>query len=128
MFEKAIREKYRFATVRGSVTTEDLCDLPLLNGHDVSLDNIAKDLSRAIKDSEEESFVVKRVGSDDILILKLDIVKHIIKTKIEEAECREKKVVIKAKKERIMAILADKQDDTLKGKSEEELKELLEEL
>ena len=127
MFEKASRLKLRFETIRGNATAEDLWDLPLTSS-DISLDNIAKSLNRTIKDSEEESFVIKQTGGDAITVLKLDIVKHVIKIKLEEAEARNREVEVKAKKERIMAILADKEDDDLKGKSAEELTGLLEDL
>jgi hypothetical protein len=124
VFEKASRLKLRFDTARGLVSADDLWDLPLL-GSGASLDNIARSISREIKENEEESFVVQNVRGDGIDVLALGIVKHVIKIRLEEASAKEKEVEVKVKKERIMAILADKQDDALKGKSEDELKTLL---
>lgn len=124
MFEEASRLKLRFDTGMGFVTVEDLWDIPL-TGRGFDLDDLAKSLNRAVKDSEEESFVVKKNTENKILSLKFDIVKHVIKTKLEEAEESEKAAEVKAKKQRILAILADKQDEELKSKSADELKDLL---
>ena len=124
MFEEATRLKLRFNTGLGNLAVEDLWDLPLL-GEKASLDSIAKWLNKAIKEESEESFVVKKTIANAVLNLKFEIVKHIIDVKLEEAERREKAAETKAKKERIMAILEEKQDDDLKSKSADELKDLL---
>lgn len=127
MFERASRLKLRFETQVGNLTVEDLWDLPLTS-RGASLDTLAKAINKAVKESAEESFVVKKSATDTIIGLKLDIVKHVIEVKLVEAEISEKEVETKAKKERIMAIIADKEDDALKVKSADELKELLDNL
>lgn len=126
-FEQASKLKLRFATDRGWISTEDLWDLPLINSR-VSLDNVAKGLNRELKSSEEESFVTKKSSADEITSLKFEIVKHIISVKMDEIEVNEKKVINMAKKNRILAILAAKEDAELEGKSADELKELLAEI
>lgn len=128
MFEKASRDKYRFRTTKGIILTEDLWDLPLIHKVHSSLDDVARTLNKALKESEEESFVEKKSSINEILELKLSIVKYIIKVKLEEKEQAENVVLVKAKKEKILNILADKEDDTLKGKSAEDLKKMLNEL
>lgn len=127
MFEEASKLKLRFQTSVGVLSVEDLWDLPLVS-QGISLDNLAKLLNKAVKESEEKSFVVKKSTMNITLGLKFDIVKHIIKVKLEEAEASEKKEINKAKKEKILELLAKKKDDALEEKSEDELKELLEEL
>lgn len=127
MFEKASRMKLRFETgVVGNLNVEDLWDLPLVNSK-VSLDLLAKKLNKEIKENEEESFVVERSTANTTLKLKFDIVKHIIKVKLEEKEASEKAVKNKAKKEKIMTIIAAKEDETLTNMSVEDLQALLEE-
>lgn len=131
MFEKASRLKLRFATIGGNFSVEDLWDLPLLSlarDSRVSLDNLAKILNREVKDSEEGSFVVKKSGKDAILSLKFDIVKHVISVKLADAEANEKAEEVRAKKQRILEIMSDKADESLKSKSTDELKKILDEL
>lgn len=83
VFETASRSKLRFETNRGSLPVEDLWDLNLQ-----SLDNIARAVNKNLKASQEESFIVKRSNADTELELKLEILKHIIKSKQDEAEAR----------------------------------------
>jgi chemotaxis signal transduction protein len=128
MFEKASRLKLRFGTSRGNITTEDVWDLPLTSPNGACLDDLAKSLNKAVKDSGEESFVVKRNTVNTTLALKFDIVKHIIKVKLEELEARETAAATKAKKEKILNIIADKEDDSLKNTSVDKLKEMLADL
>lgn len=126
MFEKAARLKLRFESPVGILSVEDLWDLPLL-GH-ASLDNIAKSLNEAVKSDSEESFVVKPSAVNARLQLQFDIVKHVITVKLAEAEAAESKLVLKVKKDRILALLVDKENDELRGKSSDELKDLLDSL
>ncbi len=124
MFEKSSKLKLRYSTDRGLINTEDLWDLPLLP----SLDNLAKDLNRELKESEEESFVVQKNTVNEIIELKFSIVKHIIKSKLEENTRVENEVAKKLQKEKILSIIASKEDEELKDKSTGDLKKLLEDL
>ena len=127
IFEKASRLQLRYNTEKGQLDVEDLWDLPLTRSI-VSLDNIAKDLNRSIKQNEEESFVVEKSSEDDVLELMFEIVKHIIKIKLEERDAEKKRVENKQKKQRIIEIMTNKEDEALMSKSTEELSELLETL
>ena len=128
LFEKASRLKLRYETVRGLVATEDLWDMSLTSTSGFSLDDLAKSLSRALKESEEESFVVKKTSAENVIELKFEIVKHVIKTKLEEIESAENAAANKAKKEKILGVIAEKEDDSLKGKSMTALKKMVAEL
>ena len=128
MFEEASRIKLRFETDRGNVSTEDLWDLPLTCDNGVSLDELAKAANRAIRESEEESFVVKQTNKNAVLALKLDIIKRIIDVRLEMVAAQEMEVERKAKKQRIIEVIADKQDDNLKRKSVANLTKMLDEL
>ena len=130
-FEQASRLKLRFETPKGLISVEDLWDLPLTSRtrlSDISLDNLAKSLNKATKESAEESFVVKKSRTNTLLELKFEIVKHVIKVRLEDAERKENALAVKAQKEKILDIIADKEDDSLKGKSVASLKKMIKDL
>lgn len=128
LFAKATREKVRFSTTKGDFSVEDLWDLPLSSERNVDLDSIAKKIAKELKDSTEESFVKPVTKNSSILELKLDILKYIIKVKIEENEARKNLAERKAKKEKLLEILAKKEDASLEALTPEEIKKQLEEL
>lgn len=124
IFEKASVLKLRFVTEKGYVNTEDLWDMPLLP----TLDNIAKNLNRQLKESEEESFVVPNNKTNELLELKFSIVKHIIKCELELGAKIVDEAAKKLKKEKILSILAVKKDAALGEKSTDDLEKMLEDL
>ncbi len=126
-FEKAAKLKLRFDTIRGSISAEDLWDLPLIS-RGVNLDDIARGLYRQLKSGEDISFVVPDRKSDETVQLKFDIVKHVIDVRVAEAKLATEAKERAEKKQRILAIIADKQDDDLKKMPIEELKKALTEL
>jgi hypothetical protein len=128
MFEQASKMKLRIETDKGRISVEDLWDLPLISNTGLNLDDIAKNLNRDLKESAEESFVVKKNKVNDVLELKFSIVKRIIEVKLADVEKRKNAAEIKAKKEMILEIIGDKETDTLKGKSKAALKKLYDEL
>lgn len=126
IFGKATKEKVRFQTQSGTVTVEDLWDLPLQSKtNKVCLDDIAKQLHKEIKDSEEVSFVSSSSPKNSLLELKFDIVKHIIGVKVEENQKTREAIAQKQQREQILSILAEKESESLKNKSIEELKAML---
>ena len=122
MFEKASKLALRYKTGVGSITTEDLWNLSLL-----SLDSLAKDLNKEIKAASEESFVSVKTKANEIVELKFEIVKHVIKIKLEEAEAKKLLADKRANKQKIMELISRKKDEELSGKSLEELEKLLSE-
>jgi hypothetical protein len=124
MFEKASKLKIRFASSKGKLTVEDLWDLPLSSNRDdvVSLDSIAIELNRKIKDNDEESFVVKRSPTRNTLDLKFEIVKHIIKVRLSDIAKNEQRTANAERKAKIISIIAEKQDDSLRNMSLEDLR------
>lgn len=128
MFEKASKEKVRFATEAGNITTEDLWDLPLTSKAGVSLDGMAKSLNKAVKESGKESFVFKKSRANDILELKFDIVKKVIEVRLKDIDKKEKAEATKAQKEKIYDIIENKEDDALAKKSVAQLKKMVEKL
>lgn len=93
-----------------------------------SLDSIAVALHRDIASSGNvTSFVksAKKKADPDHKELKLEIVKRIIEVLEEENEKRAAIAATKERNARIRELIAKKQDETLSGKSEEELRQLL---
>jgi hypothetical protein len=123
MFERAVREKSRWSTPRGLATVEDLWDLPL-----TSLNQIAKDLNKKVKEIGEEDFLADNKVEDDKLKNEFDIVIYILNTKKKEKEDRENLVARKAEKAKLLEILNRKQEDSLQSLSEEELRKRIESL
>lgn len=122
MFEKAIKQKLRFDSVRGQLTTEDLWDLPLTSRNSFDLDTIAKAVNSKIKEAQEESFVkVRSNPAQDKLTLQLDILKYIIADKMQEAETKATTVARQQQRQKLEEVLASKQNDALKGLSVAEL-------
>ena len=127
LFEIAARKKYRFATTQGSLSVEELWDLPLKTTRPgkASLNDVAISLNRDLKESATESFVDDApTGNTDVQTM-FDIVKRVIAVRKEENAAEETRRVNAEKRNRIREILADKQDESLKGKSAEELTALL---
>lgn len=129
-FEKAIRMKLRFETPQGVVTVEDLWDLPLTAAANrANLDDVARSLAVQIKEQGEvQSFVVKRESKDERLELGLDIVKRVIEVRLAEREATERRRENRAKKQEILAIIAEKQSMGLREKSSDELAAMVAEL
>lgn len=121
IFEFALRNKLRF-NYRGLITVEDLWDLGTQG-----LDYIYKGLMSEKRQTETESLIEKKT-ENTMLEAKIEIVKYIFNQKVEELKAAEKKAENAEKKQKILAILARKQDAELEEKSAEELKSLLEDL
>lgn len=122
IFEYAVRNKVRFP-FKGMISVEDLWDLSLAN-----LDSIYKVLNKQVKQSEEESLLTTKTNVDTELEIQIAIVKHIVAVKLEEQEAKEKAAEKKAQKQKIMAIIATKEDEALQNSSVEDLKKMLDEL
>jgi hypothetical protein len=129
IFELASRKKIRFNVIGGVFSVEDLWDLPLESKvvNKASLDSIYKSLNREIKNTEEESIIVKtdETAASSLLKLQFEIVKHIIFVKLEEKETARKAAERKQNNEKILAIIESKQDENLKNMDIDELKKLL---
>ena len=124
LFEAASKMKLRFSSNKGMITSEDLWDLSLAD-----LDEIARETYKRVRDDMDHvSFVrpVSKVDSTDLL--RLDILKRVIEVKMEERDAAEKTVLQNAKKQRILNIMAEKEDENLKGASLEDLRQMLAEL
>lgn len=80
------------------------------------------------RESQTESFIKTRTKDTTELELKFNIVKHIIDVKLQEQEERIVAAEKKAKRQKILDLMAKKQDAELESKSYEELAKELEAL
>lgn len=125
MFEAATRLRFRFETPMGVLQVEDLWDLPLTSVKGANLDDIARSLHRQLKNDDNVSFVKTESKSDPVIQAKFDLVKHIIDVRLVENAAARKKQDDAAQRQKILAIMADREDDNLKNLPVEELRKLL---
>lgn len=120
MFEKAARLKLRF-DYKGLCSVEDLWDLPLK-----ALDAIYKALNTQNKARKEESLLEVQSEEDELLTLKINIVKRVVEVRLQEKKDRETLVARKEQKQKLLGIIAEKQDESLRSMSIEDLTKLVE--
>jgi hypothetical protein len=125
IFEQAAKSKLRWESAKGSITVEDLWDLPLTSARGVSLDGLAIKLNKAVNESRQLSFVDVVNKGSAATKLKFDIVKYILDFKVAEGKSKVEASTKKAQTDRILGLIANKQDEVLAGKSIEELQKLL---
>lgn len=106
IFEYASRNKLRFASVRGELTVEQLWDTPLRSRDDFNLDIIARGVNRGKSAASEESFVeTTKNPAQERLSTALEVVKHVIATKLAEEQAAQQRVENRAElKKRIEAL------------------------
>ena len=122
IFEYASRNKIRFFSSRGELSAEQLWDVPLRSNDDFNLNMVAKYTNNAMKKLNEENFVQsKRTSQHMRLETAFEIVKHIIEVKLLDEASAKKRADNKMEKEKLLAILAEKQDGKLSTLSEKEL-------
>jgi hypothetical protein len=119
-FKLATRQKLRFQTNKGLLSTEQLWDLPI-----VELDALAVALEDEYKESGKKSFLVKSSAKDKTIKLKFDVVLDVLSTKVEEQQVVQETAEIREHNKKIIAIIADKKDRSLQGKSIKELEGML---
>ena len=122
MFVTATRNKFRFP-FRGQISVEDLWDLSVEN-----LDSVYKTLNSQVKKAKEESLLNTKSREDEIIEMQIEIVKYIVSVKQDETAKKVAAKEKKARKQRILEVLAAKEDADLQNKSPEELQAMLSEL
>ena len=126
MFEKASRLKLSFDTNKGQLSVSDLWDLPLSSTTGrVNLDDIAIGLNSLVQDVATVSFVKKDSKVDPVNQLKFDIVKHVIEVRLAENEAASKARDKAEQKQKILGLIARRQDEELSNKSVEDLTAML---
>lgn len=122
MFEQATRNRYRYPSRKGLLTTEDLWEVPLIAKDGFDLDTIAKTINRELKDLQEESFVNTTEGSkQQELKAKLSVIVHIIEVRQKESKQAAERNYKEMERKRLQSILASKQEQALHNLTPEEL-------
>lgn len=119
-YKLASREKLRFQTPKGLLSVEQLWDLSLSD-----LDALAVALESEHKESGKKSFLVKSSAKDKTAKLKFDIVLDVLSTKVDEKNAASEAAEVKEHNKKILTLIAEKQDESLKGKSIAQLEKML---
>lgn len=119
-FKLASQQKLRFQTNKGLLSVEQLWELSL-----TELDELAVSLETEHKASGKKSFLVKSTPKDKTAKLRFDVVLDVLNTMAEEANALSEAAEIKAHNSKILNLMAEKQDEALKGKSLKELEAML---
>lgn len=122
MYKQAGKLKIRFNTPKGTLSTEQLWDLT-----QTDLAASIKAIKKTLKDSNDDelSFLEESKNVDVEAQLRYDVLKDVFLTKKVENEAARNAADDKAKKQRIMELISEKKDESLKNKSVEELEALL---
>lgn len=122
LFEYATRHKLRFSSTRGDLSVEMLWDIPLRSTDGFNLDAVARTANKTYKDATEESFVATtRTEAHTRLEMALEVVKRIIEVKLADEASAKQRADNRIEKEKLLKILAEKQDGKLSDLSEKEL-------
>jgi len=116
MFKRASKEKYLYPTAKGLVNTEDLWDMSL-----TSLNDTAQRLDTKATTGVKKSFLKQGSTADTLSEAKLLIVVAIITEKEAAAEAHVNDKALKDKRQKLMALIADKGDEADGKKSMEQL-------
>ena len=128
IYKKASKKKLRFSTNRGSLSVEQLWDLPKeeIRQLVIKAREAAKKSSGEVNDTEL-SFLdapAKTKATDDEL--RFEILKDIYLTKKSAEEKAQKKAETKRNNQKLLDLSARKQDEALEKKSIKELEKMLE--
>jgi endonuclease IV len=119
-YKSAAQQKLRYQTTKGLLNTEQLWDLSLNE-----LDSLAVALETEHQQSGKKSFLAKTSAKDKTAKLKFDIVLDVLNTKSEEAQALKDAAEIKAHNSKIINLISEKQDESLRGKSVKQLEAML---
>jgi hypothetical protein len=120
MYKQAVKEKLRVQTTKGLLSVEQLWDLSTTD-----LDALAVSLDEEYKSSGKKSFLIAKSVKDKTAKLKFDVVLDILTTKVEEQQALSDAKDIKEHNQKILQLIADKQDESLKGKTVKQLEAML---
>ena len=122
MYKQAAQLKLRFNTPVGMLSVEQLWDLTQTN-----LSNSIKAVKKVLKksDDDELSFLEDTKVVDTENQLRFDILKDVYLSKKKAAEELRTAAEIKVHNQKILTLIAEKTDESLKGKTIEELEGML---
>ncbi len=122
MFEYATRNKIRFSSLRGELSVEQLWDVPLRSKDGFDLDAVAKSANKSLKALTEESFVsTERTPAHERAETTLELVKHVIGVRLAEEAAAKRRADNRVEREKLLRILAEKQEGKLSELTEKEI-------
>ena len=116
MYKKALRNKLRFSTTKGKLTTEDLFDLSLAD-----LNNLAMALDKKLSETPRKSFISDIAPDTQEDELRFNIVKDVITLKLAERNAAQNAKAKAAEKAQLLEILHRKKNEALENLSVEEI-------
>ena len=119
IFEIATKYKYRFP-YKGMISVEDLWTLNMK-----ALDEVFKALNTELKITNEESLLSEKSPADEEVENKIAIVKYIYNCKVQEQNERILASEKRKRDQKIMSIIARKEDAELENMSKEDLIKML---
>ena len=120
MYEKALRLGLRFPSPKGEATTEELFQLSLKE-----LDETYRTLHKQLQEKKEVSLLAKPAKGIENLELMIEIVTDVVNKLQKEKEEKAITAERRKKKERIMSLINEKNDEALSAKSIEDLEAML---
>lgn len=123
IFQRAAKAKLRFPTNKGSINTEDLYDIPL-----TTLDKLAVALHTKLESTETKSFLSAVPTSDTKTRLQFEVAKGVLDERLATAATNAAAGEKREQKQRILALIANKQDEQFAGQTIEELTAALDKL
>lgn len=124
IFEEATRRKLRFESVKGSLSVEQLWDLPLQSKTGFDLDTVAKTVNNELKSLTTDSFIpTARTNPRKAEVeLALNVVVNIIHKRVDENAAAAMKAANDARKAKLMDALERKQEADLLGMTTEQIR------
>jgi hypothetical protein len=121
VFEQASREALRF-NLQGNISTEQLWDVKIDNliTYEEQLSEVVEAYGKSTRRKAG-----RKTKEQELNELRLAIVTSVLDTRIEEQEAAKQALESKTYNQKIMDLIAAKQDEDLKAMSVEDLKKLL---
>lgn len=121
-FKKASKEKLRFNTTKGVLSVEQLWDLTLTD-----LSALIKGVNKLLKGIDDDSlgFLDAQNTVDETQQLRFDVLKDIYLTKKADNEAARTAKETRERNQKILGLIAEKKEESLKGKTIEELEAML---
>lgn len=120
MYKEASKLKLRIPTPVGQLSVEQMWGLSI-----PQLDEIAVSLEDSVNKSQRKSFIAKSSVEDKVAKLRFDITLDILEAKVASSEAEANRLETKAHNDKILSLIAEKEDNDLKDMSVEDLQKLL---
>lgn len=124
IYKQAAQQKLRFDTTRGSLSAEQLFDLPL-TVLATAIRNLRGIMKKEVQVEDDLSFLDQPIKANTANQLRFEILKDVYLTKKAEVAAVIADRERKERNQRIMELIKNKQDKELENKSIEELKAML---